>query len=175
MGEKNNRVFRGMFEYHIGMKQICAWCQTIIANSELQEVTHGICLSCLPDVFEVPVVSLTGMSSVELDQLPYGAIVLDKNDVVIAYNEHEENLARLSRKDAIGRNFFYEIAPCTNVQEIALWIAQMRSENRTVTKQMDFVFLFPFGREFVNLSISVEAKYNTTTILVRVLAQDQLN
>jgi len=139
----------------------------------MPDETHGICLDCLPDVFELPVYSLNRLSPLELDQLPYGVIVLDENDIVVAYNQHEENLARLSRHDAIGRNFFHEIAPCTNVREISTWIGKMRREKRTVTKQLDFVFLFPFGREFVNLSIAVDASLKTTTILVRVVAHDE--
>jgi photoactive yellow protein len=52
-----------------------------------------------------------------LDLLPYGVIVLDGEGTVLYYNEREEQIASRSRTDVVGRNFFKDIAPCTEVRE----------------------------------------------------------
>lgn len=53
----------------------------------------------------------------ELDKLPHGAIQLDPNGRILKFNLYESSLANLSKADAVGRNFFTEVAPCTNVQD----------------------------------------------------------
>lgn len=53
----------------------------------------------------------------ELDALPHGAIQLDTTGKVLSFNQYESTLANKKKEDVIGRNFFTEVAPCTNVQE----------------------------------------------------------
>jgi photoactive yellow protein len=53
----------------------------------------------------------------ELDNLPFGAIQLDMSGNVLKYNDFESRLAGLKKENAIGKNFFTEVAPCTNVKE----------------------------------------------------------
>ena len=49
-----------------------------------------------------------------LDDLPFGVIGIDDDDVVTDYNAFESEAAGLSRDRVIGRDFFTEIAPCMN-------------------------------------------------------------
>ena len=53
----------------------------------------------------------------ELDALPYGVIQLDAQGTVLRYNASEEQLSGLNKSKVIGKNFFTEIAPCTDLQE----------------------------------------------------------
>ena len=53
----------------------------------------------------------------ELDALPHGAIQLDTTGKVLSFNQYESTLANKKKEDVLGRNFFTEVAPCTNVQE----------------------------------------------------------
>lgn len=53
----------------------------------------------------------------ELDALPVGAIQLDREGTILRYNETEASLARQSRIDVVGKNFFHEVAVCTRVAE----------------------------------------------------------
>jgi photoactive yellow protein len=57
------------------------------------------------------------MPEEELDHLPFGAIQLDTDGNILKYNAYESRLAGINQSDAIGRNLFTEIAPCTNVKE----------------------------------------------------------
>lgn len=54
-----------------------------------------------------------------LDELPWGVIQLSPDGTVLQYNRYEEGLAGRRAADVIGRNFFTEVAPCTDVQGFA--------------------------------------------------------
>jgi two-component system, chemotaxis family, sensor kinase Cph1 len=54
-----------------------------------------------------------------LDDLPFGAIRLSRDGTILGYNRFESRLTGLHPSRVIGRNFFTEVAPCTNVQEFA--------------------------------------------------------
>lgn len=53
----------------------------------------------------------------ELDALPFGAIQLDGDGTILQFNEYEANLSNRRAPETVGRNFFSEVAPCTNVRE----------------------------------------------------------
>lgn len=55
----------------------------------------------------------------ELDQLPFGAIRLDKDGTILRFNQAEVDLSGRKKEKVVGRNFFTDVAPCTNVQEFA--------------------------------------------------------
>ena len=57
------------------------------------------------------------MQSGELDKLPFGAIQLDPEGKVLRFNFYESKLSNLSKDEVIGRNFFKEVAPCTDVRD----------------------------------------------------------
>jgi len=59
------------------------------------------------------------LSEAELDQLPFGAVRLDPAGRVLSFNRAEADLSGLGRDRALGRNFFTEVAPCTNAPEFA--------------------------------------------------------
>lgn len=56
-------------------------------------------------------------SGSELDALPFGAIQLDRSGTILRFNEYEANLSNRRAPDTVGRNFFQDVAPCTNVKE----------------------------------------------------------
>lgn len=58
--------------------------------------------------------ALHGASPAFLDALDVGVIALDNAGKVLAYNTFEQRLAGLCAGDVIGRDFFVEVAPCTN-------------------------------------------------------------
>jgi photoactive yellow protein len=58
-------------------------------------------------------------SEMELDQLPFGAIRLDREGTILSFNRAEADLSGRKREKVLGKNFFTDVAPCTNVQEFA--------------------------------------------------------
>jgi photoactive yellow protein len=61
--------------------------------------------------------SLAGMSSDELDGLAFGAIQLDGDGKIINYNAAEGEITGRNPDEVKGKNFFTEVAPCTNTDE----------------------------------------------------------
>lgn len=50
----------------------------------------------------------------EVDRLPFGAIRIDQDGVVVAYSKAERGLSGSGDLERLGRSFFAEIAPCMN-------------------------------------------------------------
>ncbi|MRG92097.1 PAS domain-containing protein [Polyangium spumosum] len=59
---------------------------------------------------------LAAMSKEEVDELPYGFVVLDEVGTILLYNRYESELSRLPPERVVGKNFFTEVAPCTRVE-----------------------------------------------------------
>jgi photoactive yellow protein len=62
-------------------------------------------------------VLIDSLSPAELDLLPFGVIQLDQEGKIVQYHDYESRLAGIAKSTAIGKNFFTELAPCTDVQE----------------------------------------------------------
>lgn len=76
-----------------------------------------------------------------LDLLPYGIIVLDRHGTILFYNRREEEIARRSRLDVLGKNFFADVAPCTQLSEFWRCFEEtIESDGHTA----EFRFHFPF-------------------------------
>lgn len=48
-----------------------------------------------------------------LDEAPFGIVQVDDDGIVQFYNQYESNLAGVDPEDAIGKNFFTQLAPCS--------------------------------------------------------------
>lgn len=68
------------------------------------------------DVKRFPSTSPRERDFTTLDNLPFGAILVDERGTILFYNRSEEEHAKRSRGDFLGKNFF-EIAPCAQVRE----------------------------------------------------------
>lgn len=76
-----------------------------------QSVEEFVSLRALKEISE--------LSGEALDALPFGAIKLDGKGIVSSFNAYEAKLTDRDPKKVIGKNFFTDIAPCTNVREFA--------------------------------------------------------
>ena len=56
---------------------------------------------------------IRNMKGDELDRLPFGAIQLDRDGKIMQYNATESEISGRNSSAVIGRNFFSDIAPCT--------------------------------------------------------------
>ena len=57
---------------------------------------------------------LGSLSQMEADALPFGVIKVENDGTVAIYNKWESDMAGVSKDQAVGQNFFKEVAPCTN-------------------------------------------------------------
>ena len=54
------------------------------------------------------------LSNAQIDQLAFGAVQLDAKGKILTYNAAEAGITGRSAASVIGKNFFREVAPCTN-------------------------------------------------------------
>lgn len=110
--------------------------------------------------------SISRMSESELDGLPFGAIRLDANGVVLSYNHAESKLTGRDPKQVIGKNFFTEVAPCTNVQAFA-----GRFREGMAKKELHAIFPYRFDFKMAPRDVTVTLFYSrqtdTTWVFVR--------
>lgn len=95
---------------------------------------------------------IDGLTEAELDALPFGAIQLDGKGTVLRYNRFECELARKEAANVIGRNFFADVAPCTEVSEFAGRFRQGVQEGE-LNAAFPFEFEFPWGKLRVTISL----------------------
>lgn len=60
---------------------------------------------------------LSKMGDGQLDDLAFGAVQLDSDGKILSYNAAESEITGRNAEDVIGKNFFTEVAPCTNTDE----------------------------------------------------------
>lgn len=60
---------------------------------------------------------LASMDKGQLDDVAFGAIQLDGNGKIIQYNAAEGNITGRDPSAVVGKNFFTDVAPCTNSKE----------------------------------------------------------
>lgn len=108
---------------------------------------------------------LPDLSAADLDKLPFGAIRLDRRGNIVNFNAVEVCLSGLKAADIIGKNFFTEVAPCTNVREFA-----GRFREGIADKSLHVVFPYSFNFKPPR-SVTVTLYYHPATdsawVLVR--------
>lgn len=60
---------------------------------------------------------LSKMDDSQLNDLAFGAVQLDKDGRIISYNQAEGEITGRDPEEVKGKNFFTEVAPCTNTDE----------------------------------------------------------
>ena len=106
------------------------------------------------------------LGAAELDALPFGIIQLDEQGVILRYNTYEADLARLRPEDVIGRHFFREVAPCTDVQEF-----HGRFLQGVAARQLDVTFRYHFPFRERPRDVLVTLFFSDATHSVFVLVQ----
>jgi len=82
---------------------------------------------------------LQTFSSTEIDKLEFGVISVDDKGIIKMFNQYEGERANVDPKTALGKNFFTEIAPCTNNQ-----IFYGSFKKGVDERRMDLIFPYTF-------------------------------
>lgn len=112
--------------------------------------------------------SIDRMSEDQLNELPFGAIRLDKEGKILSYNTTESKLTGRDPKRVIGRNFFNEVAPCTNVQGFAGRFREGVSKG-----DMHVIFPYRFDFEMAPRDVTVTLFYSKQTETAWVFVREQ--
>ena len=102
--------------------------------------------------------NINRMDEQELDTLPFGAIRLDHDGRILSYNAAESKLTGRDKSKVIGRNFFRDVAPCTNVQAFA-----GRFREGIAKKEMHVIFPYRFDFEMAPRDVTVTLFYSKET------------
>jgi photoactive yellow protein len=81
----------------------------------------------------------------DLDRLPFGAIVVDRECVIRSYNEYETRLSHLAKERVIGKHFFRDVAPCTAVKAFQGRFQEFFETDAAVSERFTYFFPFPHG------------------------------
>jgi photoactive yellow protein len=112
-----------------------------------------------PQLFQ----AIDSMSQLELDALPQGVIELDARGTVLKYNTYEAQLASLNREKVIGKNFFKQVAPCTDVQE---FYGRFRDGVAAGKLHCKFRYHFSFKRNPIDVTVTLFYSDRNQTVWV---------
>jgi photoactive yellow protein len=126
-------------------------CQKIrgsLRESILGETMPSASSAPVPSVYQ----NIHSKSQKELDELPCGAIQLDHQGIILRYNAFEERLAGLSKERVVGKNFFKQVAPCTDVQK---FYGRFREGVAAGKLHCKFRYHFAFAHNAVDVTVSL--------------------
>lgn len=101
--------------------------------------------------FESPTLlaDLEQATASELDDAEIGVIRMDRAGVVLSYSRRESQLSGLSPQSVVGRNFFIEVAPCTN----NYMVAERYAGSGELDERVDYVFTYRMKPKPVRLRL----------------------
>ncbi|SHE34771.1 photoactive yellow protein [Modicisalibacter ilicicola DSM 19980] len=97
--------------------------------------------------------SLARMSSQQLDKVAFGAIQLDKNGTILKYNAAEGDITGRKPSEVIGKNFFRDVAPCTNRPEF-----KGRFDTGVKSDSLNTLFEYTFDHDMKPTKVKVHMK-----------------
>jgi photoactive yellow protein len=117
---------------------------TLHAGSTLKSVAFG-----KADVENV----LAKMDDAQLNKLAFGAVEIDASGRILKYNAVEGAITGRDPKTVVGKNFFTEVAPCTNRPEFkGVFDAGVRGNN------LNTVFEYVFDHQMKPTKVKIHMK-----------------
>ena len=110
---------------------------------------------------------IQSFNETQLDQLPFGAIRLDRDGKILAFNQAEVDLSGRKKENVLGKNFFTDVAPCTNVQDFA-----GKFREGVTTGKLHTVFPYVFDYEMDPRNVWVTLFYSNETDTAWVFVRD---
>ncbi len=96
---------------------------------------------------------LAKMGDAQLDKLAFGAIELDASGRILKYNAVEGAITGRDPKAVVGKNFFTEVAPCTNRPEFkGVFDAGVRDNN------LNTLFEYIFDHQMKPTKVKIHMK-----------------
>ena len=86
-----------------------------------------------------------------IDELPFGVIVVDRKGTILEYNRYESDMTGFSRERVLDRNFFHDVAPCTAIKEFEGRFGEFLTSHDTSIEPFEFTFPFTKGEQRVTI------------------------
>ncbi len=84
---------------------------------------------------------LGSLDQATADKCDFGIVEVDDSGMIRLYNRWEQELAGVSLQQAVGRNFFVDVAPCTNNR---LFLGRFRQGVQTGSMDVAFNYTFTY-------------------------------
>ncbi len=97
--------------------------------------------------------ALQKMSDDDLDGLAFGAIKLDGKGTILQYNAAEGAITGRDPGEVVGKNFFTEVAPCTNQPDF-----QGRFQKGVESGELNDLFEYTFDYKMAPTKVKVHMK-----------------
>jgi photoactive yellow protein len=109
---------------------------------------------------------LAKLTAREIDQLAFGAIQLGGKGTILKYNATESSITGREGKDVIGKNFFRDVAPCTNSPQFkGVFDAGVRADN--LNTMFEYVFDYRMAPPKVKIHMKKAISDGTFWIFVK--------
>lgn len=118
-------------------------------------------------VAEEIVSSLANLTKEEVDDFNHGAIKLDKNGNILIYNKRESEIAGVPVENAVGKNFFTEVAPCTN-NKLFFGKFQKGIENGELNESFNFTFTYKMTPTSVGIHMVKTSNDDATWVFIEI-------
>ncbi|MDF3821335.1 photoactive yellow protein [Leptospira sp. 96542] len=109
---------------------------------------------------------LPTLNQMEADALNFGIVKVDETGKILLYNKFESDLANVPIQSAIGKNFFSEIAICTNNR-----LFYGKFKEGILKKELDtsfsYVFTYKMKPTNVKIHLYIDKNSNTNWIFVK--------
>jgi photoactive yellow protein len=92
---------------------------------------------------------ILSMTQEEVDELPYGFVVLDDEGAILLYNRYEARMSRLPSERVVGKNWFRDVAPCTRVEAFFGRFRRLIEDPSVTAERFAFRFHFLHGAQDV--------------------------
>jgi photoactive yellow protein len=87
----------------------------------------------------------------DVDDLPFGVIVVDRSGTILEYNTYESAMTGFTKERVLGRNFFHDVAPCTAIKEFEGRFETFLTSSATSIEPFEFTFPFAKGPQRVSI------------------------
>lgn len=110
--------------------------------------------------------NLSRMAESQLNACDFGIVKVDDQGTIQFYNRYESELAGVSPADAVGKNFFTQIAPCTNNR---LFLGRFKNGVTGGTMNDSFRYTFTYKMKPTNVQVHLyrDATSNSNWVLVK--------
>lgn len=96
---------------------------------------------------------LARMNDTQLNNLAFGAVELDATGKILKYNAVEGAITGRDPKAVVGKNFFTDVAPCTNRPEFrGVFDAGVRADN------LNTLFEYVFDHQMKPTKVKIHMK-----------------
>jgi len=89
----------------------------------------------------------------EIANLPYGAVEIDRNGTILFYNQAEADICNREVRGHVGRNFFRDVAPCTNRPEFKGRFEEIVFQGKSMA---NFDYTFDYNMKPTRVSIQMK-------------------